>query len=290
MEKEVYIKMKSSKTKNKYNFNFWLEDFLSFSNESKEIIDAFTDWELVMSNPEIYKKKYSRNGSAIFEYSSSKYIYFYDKLCKDPKELTNIQQVALDYKRIVEYFDMNFFNLEEPKIVVLGFIECLDRACKNLNLNIIKIMIRFFRIYFFTQDLDEERKYGPIKTRFVELHKFMAKDDLTKVPDGTIILSKSFYEKINFDQVKIIKDIIEKDTKPTDEDYKQALIILKEYEEMYMKNKEGIFLSEPNFRLIKSKKDKYMYLVNNKTGVVLKAFDIQVPIKNIISMSEDIVR
>jgi hypothetical protein len=289
MEAIVYEKMRSSKDRNKGSFKDWLLDILSFSKEQSSLIKAFPKWESLMKNPDIYLE-YKANAHEILKYSSKKYIYFYNKECMNPKELTDLTRTALDHVRIVDYFNMNFFNLEDPKVVLLGFIEGLNQACKKIDLDVTEVMVRFFRIYFYTQDFTEERKYGPIKTRFVELHRNMTGNLVTSNPDGTLNVSKSFYDRLNPSESKAVKTHLDNGIKPENEDYVEVMKVIQSYELKYHKEDTSVIWTHLNFSLIRSKKRKNVYLIDSTTGIVLKVFDIQIPISTIISKSEEIVR
>lgn len=287
METLTYEKMRMAKSKSS-SFRTWLIDFLSFAKNPETIADAFPGWEKVMKDPKEYLK-YKSNAHEIIKYSSKKYIYFYNKDCSGPGELTNMGRAALDHSSIVEYFDMNFFNIEDPKIVLLSFVESLNQASTKLDLDVTEVMLRFYRIYFFTQDFEEERKYGPIKTRFVELYRKMTHNSVNSNPDGTLRISPAFYDKLTPSESKIVKESLSNGEKPTNSDYRTSMDVLRKYELIHRKDDSGVIWTRKTFNLTRSKDKKYVYLIDSSTGVVLKVFDIQIPISTINSMTESII-
>lgn len=295
MEKAVYDKMRNAK---RDSLESWLEDFLIFTKSEKvipkDLIKVSPAWKEAFSSEQGYLK-WKGLGYEILKYSVKTYIFYHHKDVFTPKELTYMTQPALDAARIVEFFNMNFFALDDPKTVLLGFIEALNDACIRLKipgLEVSELLMRFFKIYFSNFDYEEERQLGPIKTRFVELHRHLTGDLVTSNPDGTLNISNTFYKRLLPDEAKNIKELLGKDEKPTNESYREAMIILKSYEAKYKKDESGIIWTSKDglFSLIRSKKRKYIYLVNVSTNVVLTVFEEGESLMDMISASEKLLR
>jgi hypothetical protein len=295
MEKLIYEKMRNA---NRASLEAWLTDFLIFTKseklQPKDLIHSSSAWSEAFSSEKDYLK-WKRLGYEILKYSVKTYIFYYHKEAFTPKELTNMTQPALDAARIVEFFNMNFFNLEDPRIVLLGFIEALDDSCRKLNIPGIdtsELLMRFFKIYFSNFDYEEERLLGPVKTRFVELHRFLTGDLVTSDPDGTLKISSSFYKKLNIDEAIKIKKLLDNNEKPTIDAYKEAMVILKNHELKYKKDDTGVIWTNKDntFELIRSKKRKNIYLVNINTGTVLLVFNEGSLLSDMIAKSEKILK
>lgn len=294
MEKLVYEKMRKA---DRTSLDTWLKDFLIFAKSEKvqpeDIIKSSSAWGEAFSSEKGYLK-WKSLGYEILKYSVKTYIFYYHKEAFTPKELTNMTQPALDAARIVDFFNMNFFNLEDPKVVLLGFIEALDDSCRKLNIpgiDVSELMMRFFKIYFSNFDYEEERLLGPVKTRFTELHRFLTGDLVTSNPDGTLKISKNFYKTLNPDEAKKIKELLDNNEKPTNDNFKEAMIILKNYESRYKKDDSNVIWTnkENTFSLIRSKKRKNIYLINISTGSVLLVFEEGTSLSDMISKSEKII-
>lgn len=293
MEKLVYEKMKNA---NRDSLESWLLDFLVFTKSEKlspkDLIKASPAWYEAFSSEQGYLK-WKGLGYEILKYSVKCYIFYHHKEAFTPKEMTNMTQPALDAKRIVDFFDMNFFGIEDSKIVLLGFIEALNDSCNKLNIpgiDISELMMRFFKIYFSNFDYEEERLFGPVKTRFTELHKHMTGDLVTSAPNGVLNISQNFYKLLQPDESSKIKELLDNNVKPTNESYKEAMNILKNYESKYKELNVIWTNKDSTFNLKRSKNRKNIYLVNISTGTVLLVFDEGTSLKDMISASEKILK
>lgn len=295
MEKVIYEKMRNAR---RDSLESWLEDFLIFTKSErlnpKDLIKASPAWSEAFASEKGYLK-WKGLGYEILKYSVKTYIFYHHKDVCTPKELTYMTQPALDAARIVEFFNMNFFESEDPKTVLLGFIEALNDACLRLKIpgvEVSELLMRFFKIYFSNFDYEEERQLGPIKTRFVELHRHLTGDLVTSNPDGTLNISSNFYKRLSPEESKQIKDLLGNNEKPTNESYREAMDILKSYEMRYKKDESGIIWTTKDglFSLIRSKKRKYVYLINISTGVVLGVFEEGEPLFDMISSSEKLLK
>lgn len=290
METVIYERMKNTR---RDSFENWLQDFLIFAKTDKispnDIISATSAWKEAMKSEEGYLN-WKRIGHIILKYSAKCYIFYQHKDAATPKELTYMSTAALDAEQVVSFFNMNYYNLEDPKIVLYGFIEALNDAVVNLNIpgvDTSEVMMRFFRIYFTNFKSDYEK--GPVKTRFVELVRRLTGDMVTSNPDGTLNISKSLYTKLSDDQSKRIHRIFNTGLKPVLEDYIQAMDILKEYEDK-KEDLSVIWTSKDSmYNLTRSKNRKNTYLVNTSTGVVLKTFE-ETPVSEMIQISENLLR
>lgn len=275
----------------------WLEDFLIFTKSEKvkpvDLIKATKAWKEALSSEAGYLK-WKGLGYEILKYSAKTYIFYHHKEVSTPKELTNMTQPALDATRIVDFFNMDFFQIGDHRTVLLGFVESLNDACLKLKipgLEVSELLMRFFKIYFSNFDYEEEM-LGPVKTRFVELHRHLTGEQVVSNPDGTLNISSSFYSKLNPEESKVIKELLGRDEKPTNDSYREAMVILKPYENKYKKDETGIiWVNKDNtYNLIRSKKRKNVYLVNISTNIVLSVFEEGDLLKYMISESEKLIR
>lgn len=296
-ENQIYIKMSEAKELHKGDFKGWLLDFLSFVKEPEKFIRAFPQWESVMKDPSVYEE-YKTQPDLILSYTVRKYIFFHEKESDTPEKMTNMVRPFLETKKVVKYFNMNYFDLEDQRNVIFySFIECLNQACIKLKMDVVDVMTRFVRIFFATnKEMVEERDFGPIKSRFFEVVDRMAGSKPKENPDRTLIIPESFFEKITETEKEELSKIVGEEIPMTDVEYYEAMKILKHYELQYQKPKyNSLFREVEGFSLVRSNNNnkegaKYYYWIENNTGSVLKIFDQDLSLPVVVSEIKEIIR
>ena len=286
--KVILEKMRKSNSNS--TINIWLEDFLIFAKNDKynykDIITSIDDWEKLMFDQEYYDLHKSE-GSKLYEASTINYIYFYHhNECETPAELTNLRRLALDSSLMTNFFNMNIKNIEETKLPFLGFIEGIVKSCYINNIDSLELMIRFFYIFFNNYNYKDEKLYGPIKTRFYELHESISGAKIINNPDGSLNLNEGFKNKLTPEELKCVEKNIRPHEIPTTEEYYEVMNCLSRFPK---KDYHKILWSYKDYIIVKSKKN-IAYLINKDTGDVLKFFNFEIPINKMISESLSILR
>lgn len=293
MEKVIYDRMRQAKTNHSSNFELWLEDILSFVGSStmtsKEFIQGFKNWREVLESEKGYLE-YKDIAQDIIKYASKRYIYLYHMDADTPEKLTNMGRIALNSTLIVNLFNLNFFDQEDPKFVFLGLIEGVVQASKKLHLDPVGMIVRFYRILFKNFNYQDTMQYGPAKTRIFELHQTLSNSKILSHPDGTLKLNEGFYSRLPEDLVDKIRGLLSKETKPELEDYQVAIDLLREVEAPYVRDTKRIIWENSGFVLVRGGNKKNTYLGNKETGVVLKSFELGVPLHQMIAESRTILR
>lgn len=289
MERKIYLEMKEARNNNIHSFENWLHDFLRFVKQTDEdprdflITPESVDfWKRCMSSEEEFLKS-KRISDETVKYAAKSYVFIYHP-SSSPKELTNMSKLALEADRVTSFFDMNFFDQSDAKIVFHGFVEGLTKAAGLIKAS--EYMIKFFRIYFSNFDFDEERKIGPIETWFADLHVRISHKHVVTRPNGTQIFSPAFYSSLPLEiSEKIIERMKEIGDKPTASDYHFFRSLLGELDLATAKN-EIVLRGHDDYALLK-KSGRIIYLFHRPSGKVLNVYtdpDFGAVIKAAISL------
>lgn len=293
MTEKVYKSISTAKDRHPDSFENWLENILIFVKTDEispsAFVKSFDGWHQIFSSLDGYEQ-FKGYGSEILKYALKKYIYFYHKDCLIPAEMTNMFQIGLDYQLMVDFFNLDYYDIEDTRKVFLGFVEGLHRSCEALDIDTTDMLIRFYRVFFSNYDYEERLKYGPVETRFYTLHRRMTGIMITNNPNKSINVSEAFYEKLDPDTDKKVRELMSNGEKPRKEDYTEALKILKDCESKYTKKDIKVLWENDAYALVKGDKGLYNYLANKNTGLVLKSFELTMAIPQMISESMKLLR
>lgn len=300
----AFNRMRSAKENSGGDFRRWLKDFLVFANTPNvnvddlvgRSLDSSTPWSCMKSEEQYLRCK--DKATSILKYAIQSFTY-YDKKYGDPGVLTNVKKVGLDYERICDAFDMNFFNFENKKIVLYAFTEALDKACRKMNsdssasgrpggtsrptVQAYELMRNFYAIYFANLSQKEEDYImkGDPKTRFTELYLKLVNSKLSERGNKSLVIDPKLYDILDPITGSKIRRLLDTGEKPSDEDFYDAMLALASLEASRKRDnpkllwtsgdgKEG--MNPSSFSLFKAEKGEYSYLANNESGVVLKVF------------------
>lgn len=289
----VYNRIHDAKIKYKDSFDLWLEEILIFAKTDKitpkDIIGSFDGWRSMMESTDIFNKR-KDNSSEVFDYSLKKYLYQWQKDCKSPAQLTNMIQIPKDL--IVEFFNINFFDIDKGENVLLTLIEGIYAASIKLKFDVSEILIRFFKVFFSNYDYEELMRLGPVKTRFQDLVYNMTGEKLRSNLDGTLNIPRAFYAKLKKEDSLLVRSFVDRREQPKTKDYADAMKILKDYESPFIKDDSNVLVPNvtKDYMIVKGANKDYNYLVNKTTGVVLKYFQTNTKIPVMISESMAILR
>lgn len=302
MEKKVFEYMRDSLpegpfgvTTTKEAFGEWLTRFLVFAKTDKVFVSDLTrdidTWYTIMSGEDGYES-YKRYGASIRDYAAKTYVFLNHKEFEKEGELDNMSRLALDSDLVVEAFNMDFFGHGNSKLIMLSFVEALDRAVEKLQIpgvDIIEILLRFFRIYFSNIDYKIMALRGDPKSRFFKLYNRITGMKLYSLPNGVLQIDPVLYTKLRSEEQRsVIKEHLDFGLKPKTEDYTTVMEILSSLEPKITQksvwaSKEGVYY------LYRNEKDSQLYLVNAETGAVIKVFNESMGIPAIISESEKLI-
>lgn len=277
---DVYKKIYNAKNEFSKSFDDWLRCFLFFlpAELLQTNIERFGE---CMETKEGYLK-YKALGSYLHKYVSTNYIFYYKK-DDTPDKMTNALKLCLDSEQWVMFFNMDFFNLKTPSIVLYSFVEALNLACIDAKLDFEEIYKKFVHLYFTINDFDYIIREGPAKSRFSEYYRVKTKESFVENPNKTLVISDKFINSIDDSKKEKIKKILFRETPLVEEDYAELIKILDIGEK-----KGKMIWTDDKFSVYRSNSGKYLYLVNEDDGKVWKVYDVKTNIKNIISDYEEI--
>ena len=102
-------------------------------------------------------------------------------------------------------FNMDFFNLKTPSIVLYSFVEALNLACIDAKLDFEEIYKKFVHLYFTINDFDYIIREGPAKSRFSEYYRVKTKESFVENPNKTLVISDKFINSIDDSKKKKLR-------------------------------------------------------------------------------------
>lgn len=272
---EVHKKSYDAKSKFPNSFVNWLGEFLHFA--PKELLQTdLKRFEECMSTKEGYLK-YKSLGYYLHKYAATNYIFYY-KSDDSPEKMTNALQVSQDSDQWVEFFNLDYFDLGESRIVLYSFVEALNLACIDSDVDFNELYKKLMHLYFTINDFDTDIQAGPPKSRFVEYYRQKTGESIAKNPDQTLIISKSFLDTFDPEKRQKLSEILLKDEPPTQEDYVELVKILN------LKEKKGKRVwTDDTFSVYRSNDRKYFYLVREEDGKVWRVYNEKTSLREILS-------
>lgn len=270
---DVYKKCYNAKNKYPDSFIDWIHEFLHFAPQ-KLLQSDLKRFEKIMSSVEAPRFK---TLIKLHKYSASQYIFYYMSY-ETPEKLTNSLHLAEDAESWVKFFNMDFFNIENPKIVLYSFVHALNSACEEIGINYLDISKMIFKLYYELNNFDENIQYGPAKSRFFEYYRQKMGFSPGKNPDRTLIISEDFFNSFDISKKEKLEKILKSDIPLVDSDYQEIINILE------LKGKKGKRLwTDDKFSIYRSNNRLYIYLVNEIDGKVWKVYSDKTPLKEIIA-------
>lgn len=275
---DVYDRCYAAKDKYPDSFTSWIREFLHFA-PSDLLRTDLKRFEKIMSSNE---NTVSNVIKKLHKYSATQYIFYYIDH-ESPEKMTNYLHLSEDAEHWVKFFNIDFFNIGNPKLVLYSFVEGLNLACEEADINYLDVSKKIFKLYYDLNDF-EEAQFGPPKSRFFEYYRQKTGETPGKNPNQTLIIPESFFQSFEPNKRERLEKLLISGEVPTNDDYKEVIEILG------LEGKKGKRLwTDDNFSIYRSNDRSYIYLVREEDSKVWKVYNDKTPVKDILNEYKELV-